>query len=228
MEVTALLMGLAGSLHCIGMCSPLALAVSNLTAHAVLNKFIYNGGRILTYSLMGSVVASWGYILPIEKYQSAISLIMGISLLVLALAGVKNYHLPFITPVLSKATNLLKQHFSKALKQKTFLSIFLLGSINGFLPCGLTMIALSFCLGLQGPIDGFQFMFLFGMGTLPVMLGFTSLANTILTRFHISFRSLTSATMVFAGSLLIARAFLFHEHVGDHTTMIEIMMCTGK
>jgi sulfite exporter TauE/SafE len=46
-----------------------------------------------------------------------------------------------------------------------------MGMLNGFLPCGMTLIALSYCLILAGPIDGFNFMLLFGVGTLPVMLG---------------------------------------------------------
>lgn len=226
MEVTALMMGLAGSLHCLGMCSPLAMAVSNLTPGTVFNKLVYNIGRIFSYSLMGAAVAMAGFILPFEKYQMLISVILGTVMLLLGAAGIRNYHVPVVTPLLQKFSGFLKEVFSQQLKKRTYVSIATLGAINGFLPCGLTMIALTFCLSLAGPADGFKFMLLFGAGTLPVMLGFTTLFSKVLSRFQISFRALTSATMLLTGTLLIARVFL-HGHA-QHQSVAEIIMCAGK
>ena len=146
----------------------------------------------------------------------------------IGLLGIRNYNIPGLTFILNKVTVRLKQLFSSQLKTKSYASIFLLGSINGFRPCGLTMVALTVCVGLQGPVDGFQFMMLFGFGTLPVMLGFTSMATVLLNRFHISFKTLTSATMFVTGALLIARVFFFHAHGAEmHQSVVEIILC-GK
>jgi sulfite exporter TauE/SafE len=59
MVLTALIMGLTGSLHCVGMCSPLAMAVGNMNTRAFLNRVTYNAGRIVTYGVLGWYCGRW-------------------------------------------------------------------------------------------------------------------------------------------------------------------------
>src|ERR1043166_2698857 len=77
MFATPFLIGLAGSLHCIGMCSPLVMAVSGRKS-AVLRNLTYNVGRILTYGLLGSLVSFAGMGLSFAGIQDSISIIAGI------------------------------------------------------------------------------------------------------------------------------------------------------
>ncbi len=74
MLITALIMGFAGSLHCAGMCSPLVMAMTSMKRGALINKLIYNSGRILTYGFFGALVSSVGAILPLSKYQNLFSI----------------------------------------------------------------------------------------------------------------------------------------------------------
>ena len=156
MVLTALIMGLTGSLHCVGMCSPLAMAVGNMNTRAFLNRVIYNAGRIVTYGLLGLAIAGVGLAFPISKFQNLVSIFLGIILL-LAGTGLLKVNIPIFSRAIGKLTSTLKKLFTKFLNRKHFGSVFLLGTLNGILPCGLVWIALTYSLTLQSAIGGFQF-----------------------------------------------------------------------
>jgi sulfite exporter TauE/SafE len=227
MFITALLMGFVGSLHCVGMCSPLAMAVSNLNPAATLNRLVYNLGRILTYSILGLLIGSAGWALPLTEFQNPLSIVLGVCLLVFSVMGVVNIHIPVLTKLIQKLTSFLKTVFARFLQHNNHLSIFILGALNGFLPCGLTFLALTYCLTLGSPIASVYFMLLFGVGTLPAMLGLTALFQYFVKRFNLSFRKVTTAMLFLSGCLLIARVFFVHE---GHTALpaqhaTEITIC---
>ena len=80
----AFIMGLAGSLHCIGMCGPLALSLpvshdNNLSR--ISGGLIYNSGRILSYTSMGLIVGSLGKLIIATRWQSNLSIALGIIIL---------------------------------------------------------------------------------------------------------------------------------------------------
>lgn len=219
-------MGLAGSLHCVGMCSPLAMAVSNMNAGAFLNRLIYNAGRILTYSTMGSLVASAGYFLPISRFQNLVSILLGIALLLIGV-GLLKPNVPILSMLVGKFTAWLKTLFSKFLRQKNYASVFFMGTLNGFLPCGLVLIALSYCLTLSTAQDGFIFMLMFGAGTLPVMLGLTSVIPIVVKRFKFNMYYVTSGMLILSGVVLIARVFIIHaSHAATFQEGVaDIILC---
>jgi sulfite exporter TauE/SafE len=220
-------MGFAGSLHCLGMCSPLAMAVTNMTPTVFVNRLLYNSGRILTYGAMGAVVASIGVALPIGKAQGLLSVLLGISLLVIGLSGMSVMKVPLISRAFGNFSVLLKKAFAKHLQRKNYLSILLLGSLNGVLPCGLSFLALTYCITLRAPLDGFSFMLWFGVGTLPVMLGLTTVFHWIMKRFQFDAKRVTTGMLVISGLVLIARVFIVHiPHAKSvHEGMIDIVLC---
>jgi sulfite exporter TauE/SafE len=226
MWLTALIMGFAGSMHCLGMCSPLVMAVTPLKTSAVLNRSIYNAGRILVYGSLGAIVASAGIILPLHKVQNIVSIVLGLSLLALGLGAIKRIRIPLLTSGVQKLAVTLKKVFARYLQRKDGHAIFVLGALNGLLPCGLTFIALTWCLTLRGPLDGFNFMLMFGAGTLPVMLGLTSVISTIFKKLDWSIQRLSASMLIISGVVLIARVFLVHmPHTTSHGGIMEIMMC---
>ena len=226
MLITAFVMGFAGSLHCIGMCSPLAMAVANLNSRAMLNRLLYNSGRILMYGVLGAVVGTIGWVLPIGSFQNLLSILLGISLLLVGILGISNVNVPWLTPILQSATAKLKMLFGKFLKQKNYFATFILGTLNGMLPCGLTFLALTYCLSLNNPLDSFTYMIVFGLATLPAMLGLTSVIMRLVTRFKISVPKLTTTMLILSGCLLIARVFLFHEHaLAEEHGVVDIILC---
>lgn len=227
MFVTALIMGFAGSLHCAGMCSPLAMAVTNVSSAAFVNRVLYNLGRITTYGILGAIIASIGYVLPITKFQHLLSIGLGILLITLAAIGMTDVKIPFLSTGLTKATTILKSLFAKFLRHRNAGGMFLLGSLNGLLPCGLTYLALSFCITLTSPLAGFVYMFTFGLGTLPVMLGLVSIINLITVKLKWNVRTITTGLMALSGVILIARVFFVHipEAHTNHASVIDIVIC---
>jgi uncharacterized protein len=227
MIVTALVMGFAGSLHCAGMCSPLVMAVSNVNPSAVLTRLVYNLGRILTYGILGVILGTAGWVLPLEHYQNILSVSMGVLLLLIAIFGVRRIHIPLLTTFFQKLTTTLKIFFSKYLQRKNYASIFILGSLNGMLPCGLTFLALTYSLTLNDPIQSFYYMLLFGAGTLPVMLGLTTVFQYIVKHFNISFNKVATTLLVLSGCLLIVRVFVLHQphNAMEEHGVVEIILC---
>jgi sulfite exporter TauE/SafE len=212
MFATAFLLGLAGSLHCAGMCSPLAFAVTNMKRSVWLNRLIYNGGRIFTYGILGAIVSTVGVVLPLENFQSGLSVVMGLLLMLVGILGVSKLKLQVVNNLALKLSAWVKARFSTQLKQKGLASTFVLGALNGLLPCGLTFIALTACLIAPTMIEGFYFMLIFGLGTLPVMLGFLSLVQLLTNRFNLSFSRVNMVMLILAGTLLIARVYWPHDH----------------
>ena len=226
MLLTAWIMGVAGSIHCAGMCSPLAMAVTSTKSAVIGNRILYNLGRIITYGVLGTMAATAGYILPFGKFQNAMSIVLGVSLIIMAIVGVTGIRIPLFTGAIVKFTVILKKAFSEFIRHKNPAALLLLGGLNGLLPCGLTFLALSFCLTVNTPLDGFMYMFMFGVGTLPVMLGFVSVLGFASNRLGWSLHRMTTGLMVISGLLLIARVFLVHLPEGKHQpNIVDIVIC---
>lgn len=208
MFITAFMLGLAGSLHCAGMCSPLLMAVTSKSASAVWARIIYNGGRILTYGLLGGIVSSAGAVLSLSSFQSSLSIIAGILIIVAAIAGVSRFQIPGLTKTVRTFTNFIRERFTFLMATKHPMATFLMGTLNGLLPCGMTLLALSSCAMLASPMDGLGFMVMFGVGTLPVMLGFASFVLFGINRLHLNLGKVTTVLMIASGVILIGRAFI--------------------
>lgn len=213
MFYTALIMGLAGSLHCAGMCSPLAVAVTNKKPF-LLSGILYNSGRVLIYALLGALAATFGSALHLAPYQQTISIVLGVAFLLIG-AGLFGTQVPYLGAWVVKFTSYLKKIFGKVLQQKSSFTTFTLGMINGLLPCGLTYLALSACLILPSASEGFLFMIFFGLGTWPVMVGFTRLLNIAFLKNPFSLGRFSKIAMIAIGCLLLFRVWYVHPHHSD-------------
>jgi sulfite exporter TauE/SafE len=168
--IMGLTMGLAGSLHCIGMCGPLALALP-LNSAKSLNRFFsalaYNTGRTVTYFSMGAILGWTGSRLAVVGYQQLFSIAAGILILVLLLLG--KYMPPIgLFPVLQAR---FKKYIAGFLTRKNSMQgLFIFGMLNGLLPCGLVYMAIASALVIGGPLQSGIFMASFGLGTIPLML----------------------------------------------------------
>jgi uncharacterized protein len=224
---TALLLGLAGSLHCAGMCSPLVLAVTAQNPF-LRSKIVYNTGRVLVYGGLGAFAASIGSLIPFQGQQSGLSLLMGIVFLLLGFGVIKSVRIPYLDRYGNRVVSIFKGRFGKVLARKGAGTFLLLGALNGLLPCGLTYITLAYCFVLPSASEGFLFMLFFGLGTWPVMIGFTWLVRELLNRFHFSYRMISAGVFLIAGILLIARVLVSHHgletnqfHAADSGAIIE-------
>ncbi|MBL7870476.1 MAG: sulfite exporter TauE/SafE family protein [Cyclobacteriaceae bacterium] len=215
MILTALLMGLVGSMHCATMCSPLAVAVTSYRNPSFWNRLIYNMGRILSYGILGAIISSFGSLFNFPVLQNIFSFVLGCALIIFGVIGITHFKIPFITKSLQQISTLIKTIFKKFIIKKTRSALFGMGMINGLLPCGLTYLALSYCILLPSTSDGFVFMLLFGLGTFPVMLGLTSVIQYLFAKFHLTYQKITTITLITLGALLISRTLFDHVHSQD-------------
>ena len=211
---TALLLGLAGSLHCAGMCSPLAMAVINGKPF-LLSSILYNGGRVFIYSLLGILAASFGTVLHLTQYQQIVSILLGSIFLLIGVGGSSTMNVPYLSKGVALFTVRLKQAFGSILHKKSLTVPLILGMLNGLLPCGLTYLALTACLILPAASDGFLFMIYFGLGTWPVMIGLTKLWNIARLKNIFKLTYLSRVTMVAIGILLLLRVWWVHPHLDN-------------
>lgn len=205
MIAAALVLGFLGSFHCLGMCSPLVMAVTNWKSVFFFNRVVYNAARIFSYGIQGALISIFGSLFNFSEFQTVFSIVMGAVLIIVGLAGITNFKLLLITYVMQRFSSLIKNSFAKFLAKRTILSVSIMGFLNGLLPCGLTYLALTYCIVLPAASEGFLFMLFFGIGTLPVMLGLTSIAQLLIKKFSFNFQKLTVIALIVTGSLLIAR-----------------------
>ena len=169
--IPAFLIGMGGSLHCVGMCGPLMFSslLSNKNGTvSIQNWFVYQSGRISVYGIWGVVFGSIGTSAKWFGLQQNISLSLGISILLILI-------LTKVFPQFErKISNLLLTQYMRSkllpiVHSKTKGSDFVAGLLNGILPCGLVYVALAGATAVQDPIQGGLFMVIFGIGTLPLL-----------------------------------------------------------
>lgn len=175
--VAALVLGLLGSVHCIGMCGPIALALPlhKERSKSITGILIYNSGRAFTYALLGAVSGLAGSAVKWAAGQQVLSITAGALILFTLLAnafGKKRAASPF-----TKGFAAVRNVLGKLFKQKRYDALWLIGMLNGLLPCGLVYAGLAGAAATGNFFDGALFMFVFGLGTIPALFAL-SLAGT--------------------------------------------------
>ena len=204
---SAFVMGLAGSLHCIGMCGPLALALP--VSHKndlsrITGGLLYNSGRIFSYSLLGLLFGTLGNFLVAAKWQSGLSITLGILILIYLLLPKRWLHYPAKNSF-SKPFIFLRQQLGNLFQAKRTSSIFFIGVLNGFLPCGLIYLALASSVVAGNSLSGGIFMLFFGLGTLPMMFSAVLMGNYLSQSLRQRIRGSIPFLLLFMAVLLILR-----------------------
>ncbi|APA00434.1 sulfite exporter TauE/SafE family protein [Flavobacterium commune] len=172
MLYTALLFGLISSFHCIGMCGAIAVMLpvdrSNL-AKKVIQIITYHLGRITAYATIGFVFGLLGKGFFMAGIQQKLSILIGILMIVAIVIPEKTVaQYNFSKPVFRHISK-LKQVLGNQFKKKSYQSLFTIGLLNGFLPCGMVYVALFGAVAMQSVSLGVVYMVLFGLGTIPLM-----------------------------------------------------------
>lgn len=205
--IAALAMGMLGSFHCVGMCGPLALSLP-LSRDTLWAKFsgalLYNTGRIVTYAAFGAVFGSIGKTVALFGFQQWLSVILGCIIIVFILLPKRfiafannNMALSF----LQKLRGRLGQLFTS----RTYPSLFLIGLLNGLLPCGLVYMAAAGAIATGDVGRSILFMSFFGLGTLPVMWSIAFFGNYISVSIRQKIRKAYPYMMMLVACLLIVR-----------------------
>ena len=217
--IVMLLTGLAGGFgHCVGMCGPVVAAYSlgeqNLR---YLHHILYNFGRITTYMFIGAVVGLTGSFLvlttSIEKVQSAIMILAGLSIIVMGIAiggwipvRKTSKNSSWLSSTIQKTVELFKG-------PRTAGTYYPMGIVLGFLPCGLTYTALLAAARasmdadnhLAGMFQGASMLLFFGLGTAPALLLVGRVINYFGAKARDRLYKLASLIMILTGVYFVVK-----------------------
>lgn len=206
--LTGLLLGLMGSVHCLGMCGPIALALPVgrfSTAGKVTAALAHQLGRILTYGFLGLIFGVVGKGFAMAGFQQWVSVVMGSLMVALAFWPALHGKTYAAFAPLGKLAAQLKKPMGALIRQKTAPGFLVLGLLNGLLPCGLVYVALAGSLAAGTPTGGATFMLAFGLGTAPALF-ITVLASGFLTaNFRLRLQKMIPVALVVVGLLFVLR-----------------------
>ncbi len=208
MFYSAFLLGLLGSLHCLGMCGPIAFMLPvdrSSRTRAGFQTAVYHGGRILAYSIMGLLFGLLGKGLNLFGTQQKLSIIIGALMILLVLIPLNKLGSFRLTKPVYKVVAWLKETLGASFKKKTTDAFLTIGFLNGFLPCGLVYMALLGATASAGPTGGFLFMLIFGLGTIPLMTFAVFFGKVVKSSFKQKIQRLVPVFVVLIGLLFILR-----------------------
>ncbi len=183
----AFLAGLAGSVHCIGMCGGVVAALSltgrcrSLTTR-ITSQLFYNIGRITTYALLGAVAGWAGSSLDLPTMKAfGRWFLVGANLFIILIGIGSALKLGWfsISTLEGSAGQFLAKPLRRLLTGTSPLSALPLGMLLGLLPCGLVYTPLMVAMGSGSPLQGAAIMAALGAGTLPLLMLFGTASSAI-------------------------------------------------
>lgn len=189
--------GLLTSVHCMSMCGAMNfLASINIETKINMKRpLLYNIGRLISYTIIGFLVGLVGNLFTLSNTVSGILILFsGILMLYIALnlMRVINRKLPTI----------------KFLPKVKINNIFLLGLLNGLMPCGPLQSMQLYALSTGSPIKGALSMCIFGLGTIPLMCAFGLLINIMKGKVKIYINKIASVLVFVLALTMIQRGLL--------------------
>jgi sulfite exporter TauE/SafE len=210
LSAAALTMGLLGSLHCLGMCGPIALMVpvdKNTWWRRSIGGLSYNLGRVATYGILGAIFGLLGLGIHLAGAQQWLSISLGM-LIILAAVIPMIFRKRVIGSDLgpfSRLIDLLKASLGKLISRRSPNALFTIGLLNGLLPCGLVYIAIAGATATGSIAQGTLFMVFFGLGTLPAMFAVNMVGHLLSVKARNRLRKIIPVAVIVLGLLFIVR-----------------------
>lgn len=208
MLLSAIVLGLLGSLHCVGMCGPIAfmLPVDQTNNFKKGGQIaLYHLGRLLAYGSFGLLFGLLGKGLYVFGLQQKLSIGIGLLMIALVLLPLRRWqHFTLAKPV-HRIISKLKSKLGKELSKKTADTFLTIGFLNGFLPCGMVYMALFGAIAMGNALQGALYMVFYGLGTVPLMttaIYFSSLLKGIARQ---RINKLIPIFVIIIGALFILR-----------------------
>jgi sulfite exporter TauE/SafE len=168
--------------HCIGMCGGIVIAYSGTKIDESWTKtkqsyahILYSMGRITTYTILGAIFGFLGGVITFNNLTNGLLLIIAGVFMILAGLSLSG-QIKFLT-ILEHSfigNSWYSKMFKELLRTKSLFSFYILGMLNGILPCGLVYFFAISAAATASPLYGALIMFIFGLSTIPALfsLGF--------------------------------------------------------
>ena len=207
--------------HCIGMCGGIVVAYSSTKIDQKSNYWkqtfahlAYNFGRVTTYTLLGALFGSIGKVLAFTPTTKGVLFVLtGILMILAGLSLIGN--LKFLNSAQWSISKYAwyQNSFKKLMSDKSTKSFYLLGLLNGIIPCGLVYAFAIIAASTANPVSGALVMATFGLATIPALffLGFItkflqkgSLRSTMM--------KLASLLVILYGAITLYKGYNFIAH----------------
>jgi sulfite exporter TauE/SafE len=217
--VTVAFLGSVG--HCIGMCGGIIVAYSSTKIDGTWSKYaqsiahlIYSLGRITTYTLLGAIFGAIGGVVSFNNIANGtLTILAGIFMILAGLSLVGK--LSFLTRLEHSfsGSRWYQEIFRQVLRSKSLYSFYILGLLNGLLPCGLVYFFAVTAASTGSPLWGAFVMLIFGLSTVPALFSLGMFAG-IFTKSSMrkTMMSLAAIVVVFYGIYTIYRGYDFIVH----------------
>ena len=208
MLYTALILGLLGSFHCVGMCGPVAflLPLDRTNKYKrILEITSYHSGRLFTYGILGFIFGMVGSRLELFGLQQQLSILIGVLMIVMILIPNSILNRYSLSKPIYVAVSKIKNNIGIHLKKKEKGTFFTLGFLNGLLPCGLVYMAVFGAVGIGNMWQGSLYMIFFGLGTIPLMTSAIYIGNFLKGGLKKRILKLVPVFVVIIGLLFILR-----------------------
>lgn len=208
MLYSALFFGLVSSLHCIGMCGPIAMMLpvdKNNSAKKVIQIMIYHMGRLTSYASLGLIFGILGKGFYMAGIQQQLSIVVGLLMIIIAIVPERVFMKYNFSKPVYKLISKVKTSLGSQFKRKTPDALFTIGVLNGFLPCGLVYAALFGAIAMSSLTLSISYMLLYGLGTIPMMSFVVLISNIFSISLRTKMQKLIPVVAVFIGILFIIR-----------------------
>jgi sulfite exporter TauE/SafE len=242
----AFIVGLTGSLHCLGMCGPLVVAWSlryrtasqagsgneGFFSGAFLHHLGFHAGLITTYGVLGAIVAGIFGSLEVHRfsmqYRAGFAVACGLSLIGLGLVIFGTLPLPhFAVRLLSPQASVFGKRLARLANSRSPGSKIGLGILAGLLPCGLTWAMLVAAASTLSPAGGFVTMAAFGLGTVPALLAAGMSATLASARIRLLGERAAAVFIMIMGASLAVRGLGAILGFGNCCGPMELLSKSG-
>jgi sulfite exporter TauE/SafE/copper chaperone CopZ len=203
------LVGVLTSVHCLAMCGGINLSQSvpgrQAEQASVLARFrpgfLYNAGRVLSYTVIGGAVGALGSVFSISgRARGILVVVVGVFMVLMGLNQLGLF------PGLRRLTPRLPRVFGRAAAWAgSGRGPFIVGLLNGFLPCGPLQSMQLYALGTGSLLAGALSMFLFSLGTVPLMFGLGALGSLLTHRFASRMIKVSALLVMILGLAMLGR-----------------------
>lgn len=197
--------GLITSLHCVAMCGGINLSVCvNYRVTESSSKsasFLYNGGRVLSYTIVGGLVGALGSVISFSgTAKGIIAVISGFFMVIMGLNMLN------VFPWLRKFNPRMPKFIGKKLHSgSSSKGPFWVGIVNGLMPCGPLQAMQLYALGTGSFAAGALSMFLFSLGTVPLMFGFGAVSSFLSGKFTHRMLKVSAVLVMILGLIMFNR-----------------------
>jgi sulfite exporter TauE/SafE len=208
MLYSALLFGLISSLHCIGMCGPIAMMLpvnKSNPAEKVIQIVIYHVGRLVAYASLGLIFGLLGRGFYMAGIQQQLSIAVGILMIVIVVVPEREFMKYNFSKPVYRLLSKIKSNLGNQFKRKSPDAFFTIGLLNGFLPCGLVYAALFGAIAMQNLTLSVTYMILYGIGTIPMMSAVVYLSNLLSVPVRNKLQKIIPIVAIFIGIMFIFR-----------------------